>query len=325
MYIKLYEQWLNEAQGVKLDQILLNGLSKTKLSANEVLSRLSEYGKIFESQIRRNLDTLRNTYATQSIWNNLNTKEGIDMAINNFRDLFFMSYGGSSRYASPLTAFQVKVDNALEFADGDFFYNITIDNELWRSNEAVELKNIIVNGNEKMAKGIAASIILFDLAVAVTNGLYFMSGSVTLSSWKGEKNVNLRGLLDTTLTGELSRFENVVNIGEKSKDFTSLKDVYTRPYNNSIEGEWKRYDVEYNFDQFIPFVKQMTFDNIIKSTRGGGNWVSDEPAEFFAPLFVGHYMSNNAIFSMAKAVEFMKAGGPSLLQSTISKISKGMI
>ena len=320
-HIKMYESWLNEAERVMLDLILSKGLSKAKETVNTNLIELSTYGKIFESQIRKNLDIFRNTYASSSIWTSLSTKPGIETAINNFKELFFISYGGTDQFNSISTGFTVKVNNALEFAENDFFEGITIDNKLWRSKQAVELKNIIINGNEELAKGLASSIILLDLATAITNGLYYMSKSITLKQWGEKTNVNLGSLLNQTLIGNLTDYDNIAILGKDSNMFTSLKDVYTRPYNNRIRGEWKGYDIVYNFTQFIPYVKKMTADFLIDQMQYGQYNQMQPPSEFFAPLYIGYYMSNDANYSIDKAVEFMKAGGPNLLQSAISKFS----
>lgn len=319
-YIKMYESWLNEAAPVKLDAILSGGLEKNKQITNSILIELSNYGKVFESQIRKNIISLRGKYTPSSLWNNLNSKEGINMAMKNFKDLFFMSYGGRGYSNSPLNGFTVKVNNALNLSDGDFFNDIKIDNELWRSKEAVELKNIIVNGDEELAKGLASSIILSDLATAITNGMYYMSSSVTLKKWKDQENVNLGALLNSTLTGKFTNYDTLVGLGKESRMFTSLKDVYTSTYNPRIPREWKGFEVEHNYDQFIPYVKGMSFDYVVSTIEGGGFGPNQPPSEFFAPLFVGSYMTTDANYSMDKAVEFMKSGGPNLLQSAISKI-----
>lgn len=318
-YIKMYENWINEAAPVKLDAILVGGLTKNKTNTDSILIELSKYGKVFESQIRKNITNLRGKYTPSSLWNSLNSKDGINMAMKNFKDLFFMSYGGRGYSNSPLNGFTVKVNNALNLGDGDFFQEIEIDNKLWRSNEAVELKNIIVNGDEELARGLASSIILLDLATAITNGMYFMSSSVTLKRWKDQENVNLGALLNSTLTGKFTNYDVIVGLGKESRMFTSLKDVYTTTYNPRIPREWKGYEVEHNYDQFIPYVKGMSFDYVVSTIEGGGSGPIQPPSEFFAPLFVGNYMATDANYSIDKAVEFMKAGGPNMLQTAVSK------
>jgi len=319
-HIKLYENWLNEAQGVKLDAILLDALSKTKYVTDANLVALSKFGKTFESQIRKNLDSFRQKYASNSVWNNLNSKEGIDAAIGNFKELFFAAHGGNAQVRnSPLTAFGVKINNALDYTEDDFFSGITLDNELWRSNAAVELKDIIVNGNENMARGLAASIILLDLGVAITNGMYFMSNSITLGRWVNQENVNLGNLLNTTLTGKFSEAKELLNWGRNFVDFYKLKDVYTHPYNNSIKPDWKRFQTVSNFEEFVPYVKKMSFDYLTETIQWSDGGVNMPPPGFFAPIFVASYMSDGANTAIAMATDFMKAGGPSLLQTGISK------
>lgn len=318
-YVKLYENWINEAASVKLDMILSNGLKKTKESTDFSLNRLAKFGKTFESQIRKNISDFRSKYAT-NIWNNLNSKEGVDMAIKNFKELFFMSYGGSGYSNSPLTAFTVKVNNAIDSGLGDFFSSVTIDNDLWRSKEALELRDIIVNGNEQLAKGLAASIILLDISVAITNGMYFNANNTTLRRWNGEDNVNLGALLNSTLTGKFTSFDTLLTYGKESSMFIRLEDVWTTPYNPRIPTEWKGYKTLSNYSAFIPYVKEMTFDDIVESMAGRSNG-QEPPREFFAPLFVGFYMSTDAMESINKASEFMQSGGPSLLQTAVSKFS----
>jgi hypothetical protein len=320
-YVKLYENWLNEAQGDKLDSILQKGLTSSKQIIDINLNNLSKFGKTFEGQIRKNLNSLRQKYASNSVWSNLSTKAGVESAISNFKELFSMSYGG--RYAgsnSPLTGFTVKVNNALNYySDRDFFSDVTIDNKLWRSDAAVELKNIIVNGDEELARGLAASFILLDLGVAITNGMYYNSSTLTVKEWRQQNNVTLLSIIDSTITGKYTKFDQLLDLGKQGRNFYRLRDVYTTPYNNSIKGEWKGFAIDATYSEFVPFVKGMSVDFLLSKISSASMSTVEDPYELFAPLFVGHYMSNDANYSIDKAVEFMKAGGPSLLQTAVSK------
>jgi hypothetical protein len=320
-YIKLYENWLNEAQGEKLDSVLQKGLISSKKVIDMNLNNLSKFGKTFESQIRKNLDSLRGKYTSNSMWSNLSTKAGVENAISNFKELFSMSYGG--RYAgsnSPLTGFTVKINNALNYlGDRDFFSGITVDNELWRSNEAVELKNIIVNGNEELARGLAASFILLDLGVAITNGMYYNAGVLTVKEWRQQNNVTLLSIIDSTITGKYTKMDELIDLGRQSRNFYRLRDVYRTPYNNSIKAEWKGFAIDATYSEFVPFVKGMSVDFLLSKISSSSMSTVEDPYELFAPLFVGHYMSDDANYSIDKAVEFMNAGGPSLLQNALSK------
>ncbi len=320
-YIKLYENWLNEAQGISLDSITSSGLRYYKKGIDDILMKLAKAnGKAFEIQIRKNLTELRDIYVPNSLWGRLNTREGVEFAIKNFKDLFFISYGGTSanmygnRY--PLTGFTVKVNNALQITEADFFSGITIDNELWRSKEAVELKNIITNGNNELARGLAASIILLDLAVAITNGVYFISSSLMLKGSSSQTNKTLADMLNMALSNPIFKnsseaYKELVKLGKNSNTFNQLKDVYTHPYNISIKREWKGFATESNYMEFIPYVKGLSLNSFVDNIR--------TESDFFAPLFVGDYMSNDASYSIDKAVEFMEAGGPSFLQTVVSK------
>ena len=316
-HIKMYESWLNEAERVMLDQIILKALENGKVTVDKNLVELSKYGKIFESQIRSNLTQLREQYASSSVWSNLGTIAGLETAIENFKNLFFISYGGTSSNVygtrNPLTGFTVKINNALEILDNDFFEGIKIDNELWRSKAAVNLRDIITQGNNEFARGIAASIIILDLAVAVTNGLYYNSNSLILRSNKTLAEMLKTVVGDSSLSDKNAIYDKFIKLGENSNTFNRVEDIYTHPYSNSIKPEWKGFKVEQNFMQIVPYVQQLSV-NFFTDNIGNS-------ADFFSPLFVGNYMFNNANYSIDKAVEFMKAGGPSLLQSAISKFS----
>ena len=102
-----------------------------KVTVDKNLVELSKYGKIFESQIRSNLTQLREQYAYSSVWSNLGTIAGLETAIENFKNLFFISYGGTSSNVygtrNPLTGFTVKINNALEILDNDFFEGIILE------------------------------------------------------------------------------------------------------------------------------------------------------------------------------------------------------
>lgn len=325
-HIKLYENWLNEGEGIKIDSILSQSLANTKKIIDSNLTELSKYGKPFESQIRKNIDTLRNKYASNDIWNNLSSKEGIKIAIENFKELFFLSYRGKGYSNSPLNGLTIKINKALELNDGDFF-EVTLDNnkswgsnkkyqKLWRSNEAVELKDIIVDGNEDLAKGIAASFILLDLGIAITNGFYYISSKVAIK----KENINLNTLLNNTMATKYQSYEKISRIGKESNYFNGIADIYSVSYGGNAPKEWKGFNVESDYSEFSSYVKKMNVDFIINSINDETN-LKEPPTELFAPLFIGYYMTNNANYSIAKATEFMKAGGPSFLQSIISKIS----
>ena len=328
MYIKLYEEWLNEAEIINkntFDIIISKEMQFNNKRVDDNLNKLSQYG-LFPNEIREAIKQNKSKYS-DSLWSNLGTASGVENAINTFK-MMFAEMVKSSKNKSFRRNFETVMNLTLN-TSGMF----TFDDKLAKSTEAIELVNIIKNGNKKYANEIGFYFAMFDVACAVTNGLYYISGQLPIT-------------MGYTLADKVTIFKNIKEIidqkSNKVKDYKGLITLGRKAFSLPVRTEKTIYHdlgsgisipavdmsdpVEthyvYSVENFVEFVNNFSISNLqqqfqIRIDVSYDTLTLPVPGTIFGILYVGNYYNNIGLSILQRAIGFMEQGGANWYQKLI--------
>lgn len=303
-HIKLYENWLNEASGADIPLFLEKAALKEQSEVQVLLSDLSKYGNL-ANQVKDAMSSFRSRYLPSESWQGMNSASGLNSAFENFKELYQKATGGGL-LNSPLNKF---MRNAFKSGVIDSF---------WYSADIVNAGKVIKYGDSKIAEHLGASIILSQLSIAITKGLYYYSTNISLPPGEDGKPKTLKSELDSrgayatidysegleALKGMGKRYFSTVKTQTKQQYMTAgshgrtiPSSSYEKSYLSLIEGS------------ITPFVNSLNFDNFINKLKQTPGY--NIPEYSYSILFIGTYVGESAILSLNLASGFMEKGGPS--------------
>lgn len=302
-HIKMYESWLNEASDANIPLILDKSAMKEQSGVQIMLSDLSQYGNL-ANQVKSAMSSFRSRYLPSGAWEEMNTANGLNKAFESFRELYQIATAGDVTY-SPLYK---TMQNAFKSGIIDTF---------WYSGDIVNAGKVIKNGDSKIAEHLGASIILSQLSVAITKGLYYYSTNIPLKPEADGKLVTLKSELDSRGAGATidseEGLEALKEMGESY--FSTIKTVTKQSYmtvgthgRTIPSGTYEKSYLSLTEGSITPFVKSLNFDtfvNTLKQTKG-----YDIPPYAYSILFIGTYVGERSILSLNLASSFMEKGGP---------------
>lgn len=327
MHIKLYEQWLNEAEIVNknaFDKIISREMQINNKRVDDYLNKLSQYG-LFSNEIRESIKLNKAKYS-DSLWSNLGSISGVENAINIFK-MMFSEMVKSRKSKSFRRNFETVMNLTLN-TSGMF----TFDDKLAKSTEAIELMNIIKNGNKKYANEVGFYFAMFDVACAITNGIYYISGQLPIT-------------MTNPLADGVTTFKNVKEVIDyklnRVKDYGVLTDKGRETFNLPVATEKTIYHdlgsgisipavdmsdpIEihyvYSVENFVEFVNNFNISYLQQKFQNKVN-ESDEsryslPNDVFGIMYVGNFYNNIGSSILQRAVGFMEQGGASWYQRLI--------
>lgn len=327
MHIKLYEQWLNEAEIVNknaFDKIISREMQINNKRVDDYLNKLSQYG-LFSNEIRESIKLNKAKYS-DSLWSNLGSISGVENAINIFK-MMFSEMVKSRKSKSFRRNFETVMNLTLN-TSGIF----TFDDKLARSTEAIELMNVIKNGNKKYANEVGFYFAMFDVACAITNGIYYISGQLPIT-------------MTNPLADGVTTFKNVKEVIDyklnRVKDYVALTDKGRETFNLPVATEKTIYHdlgsgivipavdmadpIEihyvYSVENFVEFVNNFNISYLQQKFQNKVN-ESDEsryslPNDVFGIMYVGNFYNRIGSSILQRAVGFMEQGGASWYQRLI--------
>lgn len=318
-HIKMYESWLNEAKSTIVPMVLDNGLKFIQDEYDKALMDLSKFGNL-ANEIRSFTNEYRSQYLSSSLWNTINTKQGLESSLQDFKKLYYDATVGYSDTQTPFHMLALKL------------FSSDTSSKIWNSKEVVNAAKMINMGNPNLSKGIAAGIILSQLSIAITKGLYYYSASIPYNIGKSVERSSFkdydtadRWLAIKTLQGvfdEASSPDLDVNYNLGKAHFSEWNVVTkTTPFKSGTSGRtYYRYEdvdeFELNMYNIKRFIDTLNLDTLTsKDTLDNNFWtVADS---MYSILFVGNYIGWQMQNSIEQFSKFMQKGGPTWYQKII--------
>jgi hypothetical protein len=293
-HIKLYENWLNEAKGSNIPNLLDKGLARAQYYVDSELNTLAKYGNL-SNQIRGYINSYRNQYLPSSSWKEMNTAPGLSAGMEKFKELYQKAIVGDVAN-TPLRKTLSRI------------FNYSTTDKIWYSKETVRAAEIIKNGDDSLADSVGASIILFQLGTALTKGLYYYSGNIAL---------NLPEVKTVQAAVDSLNIDGIEDIIDYGSDFFSItatenKPSYMTAGSSGRTFTYDTYEVDYRVlkeSKISPFVRTLSLDNVINLIKGETSTYSMANV-FFSTYFVGSYVGENTVVGISSASKFMETGGP---------------
>lgn len=346
MYIKLFEEWINEGKKMTTSNDFTKFITKEVQSNNmeidKRLNELAKHGK-FANQIRSAIRDKKGKYS-DPVWNTIGTLAGVDSAIEKFKDMFDRLTGGKET-----TDYLSKFEQMMNSAIGSSVDKFEFTDKILNSKNAVSLMNLIKFGNQNFANEIGTYFAMYDLACAITNGFYFTSNQIPLVTKGSEINNPFKNVREA-IDGQSNPFKSFKNLLEQGEQ--NFKTDYNISHENirKSKGIWGQNitfhiplkDYELSIGEFkgyldvvdLEMLKKVASDKFEKYgfTEPGyvtvGNdfepsnraWVSrlDLPNEFFGILYIGHYYNNIGLSVITRAFNFMEEGGATWYQKKLA-------
>lgn len=339
MRIKLYEQWLNEAEKIAnlndFTKIIIKKVESNNMNVDKRLNELSQYG-MFANDIRMAIKENKAKYS-DPIWSNIGTSSGVESAISTFKMMFEKLIGKKE-----VSDYRSKFEQMMNTAIGSAVDRFEFTDKVLNSKNAVDLMNIITKGNKKFADEIGYYFAMFDIACAITNGIYYVSSEFPLQT-KGSEANNPYKTVREAIDGQKYKYKNyseILSYGEwnfkKSYD-TSIPNYVTvggggfgRTLVYSVKGssyalsidEFKKYLDTFNLNTLKASATQ-NYEKLgvvspdYEFTNGG--WLSKKslPNDFFGVLFIGDYFNNIGLSIIKRSFSFMYEGGATWYQKMI--------
>ena len=339
MYIKLYEQWLNEAENITnlndFTKIIIKKVESNNMNVDKRLNELSQYG-IFANDIRMAIKENKAKYS-DPIWSTIGTASGVESAIRTFKMMFEKLIGKKE-----VSDYRSKFEQMMNTAIGSAVDRFEFTDKVLNSKNAVDLMNIITKGNKNFADEIGYYFAMFDIACAITNGLYYVSSEFPLQTKGSEINnpyKTVREAIDgqkfkyTNYSEILSRGEwnfqksydksipNYVTVGGSGLGRTLVYSVKGSSYALSTD-EFKKYIDTLNLNTLKASAEQNyeNFDTMSPDYESAnGSWLSKKslPKDFFGVLFIGDYFNNAGLSIIKRSFSFMYEGGATWYQKMI--------
>ena len=303
-YIKLYENWLNEENGSNVPFTLDKGLKKIQTQFDSQLIDLSSYGAL-SSQVRSYIDTYRNQYLNSSVWNSIGTEAGLNASLNDFKELYRLSIAGNDTN-TPLNKTLSNI------------FKEDITDKIWYSKDTVNAAKVIKYGDDKLASSIAAGIILSQLGIAITKGLYHISGNIPLKT-SDPAIKNIKNALDSLYK------EDIEELSEYGGELFSITG-YKRKYEYTTPGthgrtfasdSWLEPYRVVDAEKFSPFLKNLSLD-YIKTMASNASYATEAVKPMYSVLAIGEYVAERVSTGVELSVNFMKSGGPSWYQTILA-------
>lgn len=303
-YIKLYENWLNEASGTNIPLLLDKSTSKEQNEVQILISDLAQYGNL-ANQVKSAMSSFRSRYLPSDAWQEMNTASGLNKAFVNFKELYQIATAGDETH-SPLYK---TMKNAFKSGVIDSF---------WYSNDIVNAGKVIKDGDSKIAESLGASIILSQLSVAITKGLYYYSTNIPLKPEADGKPVTLKSQLDSTGAYATIDFEEgMESLKGMGKSYFSTIKTDTKQGFMSVgthgrvipSGTYEKSYLSLTEERITPFVNTLNFDTFINNLKETPSYNISDLA--YSILFIGTYVGERSILSLNLASAFMEKGGPS--------------
>lgn len=301
-YIKLYENWLNESTGEELLKSLDIGLTGYQKEIDGMLNELSRYGKLSE-QIRQSLNTYRSQYLSSEVWSTVGTEQGLNNAFAKFKELYFKSI--ASKDAT------LKFSNVLKNVGKSGMLD-----QVKYAAEAKKASGIIKDGDAKLADSIAAAIILNQLSIAITKGLYYHSSAISLKGFYSDVYNTAKDYIDNVLREEPSQYLDIKHLRDIGSMLFQAQSVERRT-------EWSstgRVAVQSNAvpityftnEKLTPFVENLSYPTIVNLMK------TETWNALFSLLTVGGYLGERTYQNLDLASRFMEEGGEKWYQNIVS-------
>lgn len=316
-HIKLFESWLNEAKTVNVPMVLDNGLKYIQTEYDGALKDLSQFGNLAK-EIRSYTNDYRSQYLSSGVWSSVNTKQGLESSIQDFKKLYYEATAGYGETQTAIRMLAIKL------------YSSDPASKIWNSKEAVNAAKIIQNGNPNLSKSIAAGIILSQLAFAITKGLYYYSANIPYTVGEERAGFSDPDVADRWLA--IKKLKGVFDVATSSdmqknydlgKDYFSQWKVVTKtvPYTPGTHGRTmvRKEDVDefqVNMEKIKPYIDKLSLETIVSKENLKQNlWVVADSLYSF--LFIGNYIGSQMQSSMEQFSQFMERGGPTWYQKII--------
>ena len=344
MYIKLYEQWLNEdspadilakeilsmkdstrnqiKKGTKnFTMTVRKRMDTNNRELDDLLNKFSQYGN-FSAQIREAVKENKAKYS-DSLWSNLGTISGVENAINTFKMMFSQAFKDKN-----INTYRSKFEDAMDTALASSGY-YKFDDEIMNSSKIMELMGAISNGNKKYANEIGFYFAMFDVACAVTNGLYFISGQLPITmKYPLEDGTTFKNLKElANYSGPLS-FKDLVDngISQFQLSYTTSTPSYftagSSGHGRTIAYGVKKTEYFTQLEKFNDYVNNFSLANIQKEAQSN---VDDYqlrsvfPAYAFGIASIGNYYNNVSKSIIERSITFMEQGGGTWYQKLIGR------
>ena len=303
-YIKLYENWLNEASGTNIPLLLDKSTSKEQNEVQILISDLAQYGNL-ANQVKSAMSSFRSRYLPSDAWQEMNTASGLNKAFVNFKELYQIATAGDV------------LDSPLYKTMKNAFKSGVIDS-FWYSNDIVNAGKVIKDGDSKIAESLGASIILSQLSVAITKGLYYYSTNIPLKPEADGKLITLKSQLDSRGAGATIDYgEGLEALKGMGKQYFSTVKTETKQSFMSVgthgrvipSGTYEKSYLSLTEERITPFVNTLNFDTFINNLKETPSYNISDLA--YSILFIGTYVGERSILSLNLASAFMEKGGPS--------------
>jgi len=323
MYIKLYEQWLNEAEIAKVNfsTVISKAMNKNNQKVDDYLNKLSQYG-LFSTEIREAIKQNKAKYS-DPLWSNLGTTSGVDNAINTFKIMFNQMIKGKD-----ISNYRSKFEEAMSAAlrtTGSFQF----DDKIMNSSKVVELMNTIAKGNKKYADEVGFYFAMFDVACAVTNGIYYISSQLPLDmkNYVQEDSAvfkNVKELADYS-RNPVKKYNDIINLaeGQFEKAYSSSRVGYTTVggggFGRTLSYSIPTIDYVLQVEKFVDYVNNFSVANVQREAQSNVNeypfWYF--PSYTFGVLYIGHYYNSIAMSILERSITFMEQGGATWYQKLL--------
>ena len=303
-YIKLYENWLNEASGTNIPLLLDKSTSKEQNEVQILISDLAQYGNL-ANQVKSAISSFRSRYLPSDAWQEMNNASGLNKAFVNFKELYQIATAGDV------------LDSPLYKTMKNAFKSGVIDS-FWYSNDIVNAGKVIKDGDSKIAESLGASIILSQLSVAITKGLYYYSTNIPLKPEADGKLITLKSQLDSRGAGATIDYgEGLEALKGMGKQYFSTVKTETKQSFMSVgthgrvipSGTYEKSYLSLTEEKITPFVNTLNFDTFINNLKETPSYNISDLA--YSILFIGTYVGERSILSLNLASAFMEKGGPS--------------
>lgn len=323
MYIKLYEQWLNEAEVAKsnFSTVISKAMNKNNQKVDDYLNKLSQYG-IFSNEIREAIKLNKAKYS-DSLWSNIGTTSGVENAINTFKMMFTQMIKGKdiNNYRSK---FEEAMSDALR-TTGSYQF----DDKIMNSSKVVDLMNTIAKGNKKYADEIGFYFAMFDVACAVTNGLYYISSQLPLDmkNYVQEDSAVFKNVKELADYGKNSvkKYNDIINLaeGQFEKAYSSSRVGYlsvgSGGFGRTLSYSIPTTDYVLQVEKFVDYVNNFSVANVQREAQSNVNeypfWYF--PSYTFGVLYIGHYYNSIAMSILERSITFMEQGGATWYQKLL--------
>ena len=304
-HIKMYESWLNEASMSSIPKYLDDATYKEQAEVEDWVNKLSKYGNL-ANQIKTAMSSYRSRYLPTEAWKAMNSAPGLTTAIVNFKELYQKATVGDVSQS----ALQKAMQNAFKSGIVDSF---------WYSKEIVNAGNIIKNGDPAIADSIGASIILSQLSIAITKGLYYYSKNISLKNIEANTGIKtIKDALDSIgAYGTIDSGEGIEAIKDMGKSyFSTIKTETKQGYMTAgthgrtlPSGTYEKSYLSITEEKITPFVNNLNMDTFLNSLKETPS--SNIGNLAYTILFIGTYVGEHSIIGINLANNFMEKGGPS--------------